>query len=188
MMKQFLSEQQEKEITQILDEAADSPVWQKSNFLRVMGKQLHQVRDTFKNMIGQAANAANTTAVTTKASDDKQVELFIYLYSTKGLDMTTWEHILVNLPSQLVSRPIYTDEKNIKTWIRSKPTPNNEAYIRVTVSERFIMTLPDGKGPVDRLKQPLITIRGFPLDSNYKATFVHITGEYEYFHGHLTKK
>ncbi len=37
-MKQFLSEQQEKEITQILDEAADSPVWQKSNFLRVMGK------------------------------------------------------------------------------------------------------------------------------------------------------
>ncbi len=105
-------------------------------------------------MIGQAANTTSATAVTSKASEDKQVELFIYLYSTKGLDMTTWEHILVNLPNQLVSRPIYADEKNIKTWIRSKPTPNNEAYIRVTVSERFMMTLPEGKSPVDRLKQP----------------------------------
>lgn len=185
-MKQLLTKQQEQAILSALHEAANSTVWQKSNFLRVIGKQLHGIYDSFNTMIRPTHSTLQETTIDQTA--EGHVEIFIYLYSSKGLDFNTWEHILVNLPRQLVSRAIYANEQQVKTWIRSKLNPNNEAYLRVTVAERFILALPENKTPCDKLQQPLLTIRGYPLQDHYKGTFVHITGEYDYASGHLTKK
>lgn len=186
-MNQLIDEQQKTKILTVLNDAADNQVWQQSNFLRVIGKQLQQIRDTFKNMMSSDFSGNQAVKAPPTTEDLKNIPVFISLYSMKGMDLKTWEHILLNLPAQLVARPIYTNEQNVITAIKSKNNPDNEAYIGVTIPIDNIFKLSEDKTPLDKLKQPLLTIKGRPLSNKYEGVFVHSTGRYRYANGKLVK-
>ena len=187
-MSQLISEQQKNNILTALNEAADAAVWQKSTFLRVIGKQVANVRDNFSALINNANAGTKNLATETNINEGiKNIRVFISLYSSKGTDLKNWEHILANLPGQLISRQIYADENNVKSMIKSKTKKDNDAYLCISIKENYIAPLPKDKIPTDKLKQPLLTIRGNPILQNYQGIFVHSSGRYEYSHGHLTK-
>lgn len=186
-MSQLLDDNQKNEILTALNLATDSDVWQKSNFLRVMGRQLQEVRDAFKNMM-----ASNQTSISPIEPDNtrvnaKDTQVYISMYSAKGADLKTWEHMLTNLPKQMVARPIYTKEENVIALIRSKPNPANEAYVCVTIPTDCIVDLPVEKVPLDKLNQPLTTTKGRPLPPLYEGIFVHSSGKYRFSKGRLVK-
>lgn len=189
-MKDELSEEQSKAILKALEDAINEGPWEESNFLRVIGKNLREVRDKFASKVNIpdqdqdkiAAHLANRIALRSG-----QREIFIALYSSTGSNIQSWTHILANLPRQIISRPIYANEQDVKEIIRTKVNPNNEAYVAIYISKDDILpTLPD-KTPKDKLGKPLLTLKDNAIKIENINRFVHVTGTYKYSGGRLVK-
>nr|3FXD_A Chain A, Protein IcmQ [Legionella pneumophila str. Corby]3FXD_C Chain C, Protein IcmQ [Legionella pneumophila str. Corby] len=56
-MKDQLSDEQKETILKALNDAIEKGPWDKSNFLRVIGKKLIAIRDRFLKRIGAASQA-----------------------------------------------------------------------------------------------------------------------------------
>ena len=84
-MKDELSEQQTDAILKALDDAIEHGPWDKSNFLRVIGKNLREIRDGFANQLyapGQdkskiASHLANRIALRRQVVSRKYLWRFI---------------------------------------------------------------------------------------------------------------
>lgn len=189
-MSPMLNDEQTQTIFSALEDMAKSVVWQQSTFLRSIGKQVLHLQTQFQELITRSTQVTpnrytKMTSAMSAALSDKKVSIYIALYSTKGTDFNTWLHILNNLPANLVSRPIYATEKEARAAVRAKPNPDNEAYLCVEIGESHIVTLPQDKTPLDKLKQPLIVIKGQPIAAQYTGVFVHKGVRYKFIEGHL---
>jgi intracellular multiplication protein IcmQ len=188
-MKDALSKQQVDAILKALDEAIEQGPWENSNFLRVIGKNLREVRDKFVGQMNsdtqrskRSAHVANRIALRSG-----QQEVFVGLYSSDGNNIHSWERIIINLPKQMISRPIYSEEKNVKEFIKSKENKINEAYVSIYVSLNDILPLTPEKTPVDRLGKPLLSLKDKSLILENINYFVHQSGIYKYSQGRLIK-
>lgn len=189
-MKDELSEQQTDAILKALDEAIETGPWDESNFLRVIGKNLREIREGFVNQLNapglersrQASHLANRIALRSG-----QQEIFIALYSSDGTNIQSWERILMNLPKQMISRPIYANEEDVKAIIKTKENKNNEAYVSMYISQNDILVLSPDKTPIDKLGKPLLTLKDKSLSLDNINCFVHQTGTYQLTQGRLVK-
>ena len=189
-MNDELSKQQSDAILKALDDAILQGPWDESNFLRVIGKNLHELRDGFIAQInttngaqsGMISHLANRIALRSG-----QQEIFIALYSSDGENIASWERILMNLPKQMISRPIYADEEDIKALIRTKANKINEAYVSMYINQSDILFLPVDKTPIDKLGKSLLTLKDKALNLDSINRFVHQSGSYQYSHARLVK-
>lgn len=189
-MKDELSEQQTNAILKALDDAIEQGPWEESNFLKVIGKNLREIRDGFANQLNSAGRekAKITSHLANRiALRSGQQEIFISLYSSDGMNLQSWERIIMNLPKQMISRPIYADEADVKALLRTKENKMNEAYVSIYVNQSDILTLPSDKVPVDRLGKPLLTLKDKSLLLDNVNRFVHTSGSYQYHQGRLIK-
>ena len=171
----------------VLNELVESTAWDTSNFLRVMGKKLHAIRDEFSTkveLIYSEKTQVNSNLAHRVALRSDQQEVYVALYSTDGGNLTSWEHMLANLPRQAVSRPVYANEEDIIQSIRSKENQKNEAYACVYVKQSDIAPVGD-KPLVDRLGKPLLTLKDKSLSLENINRFVSFSGEYRYHGGRL---
>ena len=189
-MKDELSEQQTDAILKALDDAIEQGPWDESNFLRVIGKNLREIRDGFANQLhvpGQeklkiASHLANRIALRSG-----QQEIFVALYSSNGTNIQAWERILMNLPKQMISRPIYDNEEDVKALIKTKENKNNEAYVSMYVSQSDILAISADKVTVDKLGKSLLTLKDKSLSLDNINRLVHASGSYQYTQGRLVK-
>jgi intracellular multiplication protein IcmQ len=189
-MKDELSEQKAKEILKALDEAIQAGPWKESNFLRAIGRNLHNIREELDNYLeGKKQEKSKKLSPFLKrgTSTQDQQEIFISLYSSNGRNLQSWERILANLPRQSVSRPVYAEEVDVKTIMKHKEHRENEAYVGLYIHPNDILLLDEDKIPKDKLGKPLITLKSRAIDLENITRFVHISGEYLYMHGRLIK-
>jgi intracellular multiplication protein IcmQ len=189
-MKNELSKQQTDDILKILDDLLALGGWQSSIFLRAIGKKLQMIRDDFSSRIMNdpseklkiTSNLANRAAIRSG-----QQEVFIALYSSDGANIQSWERIVINLPKQMVSRPIYECEEDVTQAVRAKENKINEAYVSIYVSQTDVLFMGD-KTPMDKLGKPLLTLKDKSLSLTNINRFVHLSGIYYYSHGRLLKE
>ncbi|KTC68123.1 IcmQ protein [Legionella birminghamensis] len=188
-MKENLGDKQAEDILKALDEAIESGPWEESNFLRVIGKNLREIRENYSRSLSSssAKNNSNATLLNRVALRSGQQEVFIALYSSEGNNLQSWERILANLPRQVISRPIYTDEENVKFMIKSKENKLNEAYISVFINQSDILLLSADKTPQDKFGKPLLTLKDRAINLENINRFVHYSGTYKYMKGRLIK-
>lgn len=189
-MKDKLSTFQINAILKALNDAIEEGPWEESNFLRAIGKNLREIRDNFSNKINAAEiNQSKVIAELAKrtALRSGMKEIFVALYSSDGTKLQSWERILINLPRQMISRPIYADEADVKAIIRTKENKNNEAYVSMYINQSDILQLPPDKIPVDKLGKPLLTLKDRSLTLDNINQFVCSSGIYQYVHGRLVK-
>jgi len=189
-MKNQLSKQQTDEILKILDDLVALGGWESSAFLRVIGKKLQTIRDNFSSRTLNynpqkskiTSNLANRVAIRSG-----QQEVFIALYSSDGGNLQSWERIVINLPKQMISRPIYASEEDVTQAIRAKENKINEAYVSIYVSQTDVLPMGD-KTPADKLGKPLLTLKDKSISLTNINRFMHISGVYGYAHGRLVKE
>jgi intracellular multiplication protein IcmQ len=188
-MKDALSKEQVDAILKALEDAIDNGPWEESNFLRVIGKNLREIRDKFVGHMSLdpdktkgASHLANRIALRSG-----QQEIFVALYSSDGNNIHSWERIIINLPKQMISRPIYAEEKDIKEIIKTKENKINEAYVSIYVSQTDLLPLSVDKTPLDKLGKPLLSLKDKSLKLDNINHFVHQSGVYKYFQGRLIK-
>jgi intracellular multiplication protein IcmQ len=116
-----------------------------------------------------------------------QQEVFVSLYSSEGSVLQSWEPIVANLPKQMVSRPIYADEEDIKALIKTKEKKNNEAYVSMYIAQSDILILPSDRTPMDKLGKSLLILKDKSLSLDNINRFVHQSGVYRYVNGKLIK-
>ena len=189
-MKDELSEQQTDAILKALDDAIGQGPWDESNFLRVIGKNLREIRDGFANQLHApvheklkiASHLANRVALRSG-----QQEIFIALYSSNGTNIQSWERILMNLPKQMISRPVYDNEDDIRALIKTKENKDNEAYVSMYISQSDILAISADKTPIDKRGKRLLTLKDKSLSLDNINRFVHTSGIYQYTQGRLVR-
>lgn len=189
-MKNELTRKQTDEILQTLDKAIKTGPWTESNFLRVIGKKLTEIRDNFAGLLSSHKELTNPVGETSEeeaARRTGQQEIFIALYSSEGSNLQSWERILANLPRQMIARPIYADEESASSLIRTKENKVNEAYVVVYIDKADIMAVQSDKIPLDKCGNPLLNLKDRSLNLNNITRFVHLSGTYTYTKGRLIK-
>lgn len=187
-MKGKLSDEQNKEILKTLNHTIENGVWEKSNFLKMIGKNLIKLRDEFSNKIGLGGQINSKKDHNAKIGlGSNYQEIFISLYSSTGSNFQSWEKIVQNLPKQLISRPIYGNEEDLKSVLRLKTNKHNEAYVAIYVDKKDILTLAADKASLDRLGVPLLSLKNKSLALENISRFVHSSGTYIYDNGRLVR-
>ncbi|CEK11411.1 Dot/Icm secretion system protein IcmQ [Legionella hackeliae] len=188
-MKDKLTSEQAQAILQALDDTIEKGPWEESNFLRVIGKNLREIRQNFANSIGNATEApkSKVSGSAERSALSGQQEVFIGLYSTEGNNIQAWERILANLPRQMISRPIYINEQDVKNLIKSKENKINEAYVAAYINQSDILQVAPDKAPMDRFGRPLLALKDRSLSLDNVLRFVHLSGVYRYTKGRLVK-
>lgn len=182
------SSEQLQAIKEILDKAIQEGPWDQSAFLRVIGKNLQDMQDTFlatSNHKDPKLRASEGDLAHRVALRKGQKEIFISLYTSDGSEMNAWERILANLPKHVVSRPIYSDESEVQKLVRAKDNPVNEAYVAVFIDKADILDLPDERTSRDRYGIKLLSLKDKSIHPDNISRLVHRTGTYLYRRGRL---
>ena len=190
-MKDDITEEQSNAILKALDEAIANGPWEDSNFLRVIGKNLRQIRENFVNEVysDQTGKSKVESKLVDRASlHTGQQEVFVSLYTTGGGILQNWERVIANLPRQVVSRPVYAEEINVKNLIKAKENKINEGYVAIFINQSDILTVPSDKIALDRFGKPLMTLKDKAITLANISRFVHSSGIYNVLKGRLVKK
>lgn len=188
-MKEELSAQQIESILQTFDTVLQDETWDKSNFLRVIAKNIREIRDNFeKQAVGDNKVQADGHLANRIALRSGQQEIYISLYSSDGGNLLAWEKIINNLPKQTTSRPIYANERDIREAIKHKINPVNEAYVAVYINQSALLVLHEDKVPLDKLGKPLLSLKDKAVELDNIIRFVHDSGIYQWRAGRLVKQ
>ncbi|MCE0724791.1 MULTISPECIES: Dot/Icm secretion system protein IcmQ [Legionella] len=191
MEKNTFTKEHNDAILKALDYAIQNGPWDKSNFLRSIGNRLIGIRDGFVKKINERSQAqirSDTHLANRLALRSGQQEVFVSLYSSDGSNLQSWERIIINLPRQMISRPIYANEDQVEALIKSKENKQNEAYVGIFINKTDIINLSADKTLSDKLGSPLLTLKDRSLNVDNISRFVHLSGVYKYSRGRLIKE
>lgn len=187
-MKEITKEDVDK-LLQSLNNVVEAGPWAASNFLQAIGKNIKDIRDKFEADIRaiEEGRPQGSSASVVKSSEEHagMKEIFIGLYSSDGTNLQSWNRILLNLPRQVVSRPIYEKEVDVREMIRTKENKNNEAYVAMYIKASDIISVEPDKAPIDRLGKPLLMLLDRAVDLNNVHYVVHRNVRYRYVQGEL---
>ena len=191
MKNEVLTKEQTDAVLQALENAIALGPWEESNFLKVIGKNLREIREEVLSKmdptIQDRANA-NRYQESQLALRKDQQKVYVLLYSSDGGNLRAWEWILANLPRQMISRPIYVEEEDAKAIIKTKENKINEAYVAVYIGQNDILPVSVDRLPVDKLGKHLLALKDGTLSLDNVDCFVHQSGIYRYSRGRLIKE
>lgn len=165
--------------------------WEANNYLRLVGQKLQTIREQYREALprdNEDKSFATANLIQRVAMRSGQQEVFVSLYSSDGSVLGNWERILSNLPRQIISRPIYTNEEDIKAFIKSKENPKNEAYVALFVNQSDILQLSQEKIPHDKFGKPLLSLKDNAIDLNNLTRMIHMDAIYTISEGRIVKK
>lgn len=187
-MKEQLTDQQNEAILKALNDTIENGPWDKSNFLKAVGKNLTDIRDDFLTQVqtnGRMHLKAESNLANRIALRSGQREVYISLYASDGVNLHSWEKIVANLPGQVISRPIYADEEDVKEALKLKTNQQNEAYVAIYIHQTDILSVAPEKASLDKLGKVLLSLKNNALNLENISRFVHKSGVYRYEHGRL---
>lgn len=188
---EVLTQEQTDAVLKALDNAIALGPWEESNFLKVIGKNLREIREEVLSKIDpdvQERANANLHQAKQLALRKDQIKVYILLYSADGANMRSWEWILTNLPRQMISRPIYAEEDDARAIIKTKENKINEAYVAVYIEQNDILPISVDRLPVDKLGKHMLVLKDGTLNLDNVDYFVHQSGTYRYARGRLVKE
>lgn len=182
-----------RQLMQALEDTIDDGPWDKTLLLQTIGNKLKALRDKYKynldfgtegDVVSEPGHLAERVA-----ERAGQVEVYIALYNAKGNDMAKWSKCLQGLSANIITRPIYGNELDAKSRLRTKLHDPNEAYAVIYLDKVDILE-PADKADVlrDRTGHELLSVREGSIDPKKITRFVHNSGQYLYKDGKLVKQ
>jgi len=192
-MNDNLTKEQINGILAALDDALAQGPWSASTFLTIIGKKLQQIRDEFeqKQQEGkqfETAVQSVTLAANRSQNASEMKRVYISLYAYDGSNIHSWEHVIANLPEQILSRPIYENEEDVIAILNNKGNQVNEAYVSFYIDPKFILEPLSEKVAIDKLGKPLLALKSKALNLLNVDIFVHQSTTYKFIGGRLVKQ
>lgn len=189
-MKKKITKEFAEKILAVIDNALAEGEWSSSTFLTQIEKKLKLIRDDYEKDWNLEEENATLMQLSIKKAQERpeMIKVYILLYSAKGKDLSSWEQLLVNLPGNVVSRPVYDKEEKIIGVIRNRGNTFNDAYIEIYVYPEDMLVLTDEKIPVDKFGNALISLKNNAIKLENIESFVYVSESYHYIKGHLVPK
>ena len=183
-IKTSLSPEQVKNIQEAIKKMLSSDAWDKAIVLRVIRQQLQVLSDKFDKAALEAFAPEELAALVTH--EEKQL-VFISVYASEGKNLEAWQRLLMNLPRQYVSRPIYTREEDAQYAARNKGIAMNEGYVAIWVDKSNIMPSSNQLFDLkDKFQHALLTLKDRAIDlKNIEFFWVNST-HYTFQNGRLS--
>ena len=181
-----------REFLEALDESLEKGPWDTTLFLRAVGKKLRDARTKLAIALGVAIPEESPQEIASKQTTQaalaaqmaqqrgEQKEIFILMYCADGGSLTRWEKLLLSLEKQVVSRPIYANESDVRETIRAKKLADNEAYVSAYINKSDLLPVPADKIPRDRQGHPLLILKDGRFNNRLIHRFYHKSGVYAY--------
>lgn len=179
-----------KQTLQALDESLAAKSWNESSLIIMIHKKLSLMRADLAAKIakfeeGETESPEYLAHRAHLSTSHKLV--YISLYSLEGINIGSWEKIIANLQRQIVSRPVYANEKDVQNIIKTKEKKINEAYVSFYVDKLDILDLHADKVPLDKLGKPMLVLKDNAINLENIESFFHVSGKYRYSRGRLVK-
>lgn len=188
-MSEELTPEETKQILEALNMAVDKGPWNKSIFLRAIGKKLEGIREEFKTGLSDEVALIGNADLAAQAKPETGVrKVYISLYSAQGKSLEQWERIITSLFLQTVTRPTYESERDIKEALKVKGNLDNEGYVTVKVAEKDVLKMPEAKRPIDRLGIHLVSLKKDAIKPENIECFQHKETNYLFQEGKLVQR
>ncbi len=188
-MSDELTPEETKQILDALNIAVDKGPWNKSIFLRAIGKKLEGIREDFKSGLSDEVALVSNAELAKSAEPESGVRrVYISLYSAQGKNLEQWERIIGSLFLQTITRPTYNSERDVKEALKVKGNIENEGYVVVQVAEKDILKMPVSKQPIDRLGIRLLSLKKDAIKPENIENFFHKENSYLFESGKLVQK
>ena len=179
--------QAKRELIRILDEVLAEGVWTGSLFLEASGEKIRDLRERLIKNFNLEQDLLSDPSTSVAAPADDTFPVYIALYQSAGQNIKKWETLLNAIDNFSSGRPIYKNEEDVQSFIRTKQNQQNDGYAVVYISEKDIVTLPANKQLFDRSGKELLTIKEGAIHPEKVVRFVHISGQYVLEKGTLVK-
>jgi intracellular multiplication protein IcmQ len=188
--------EQERKLQRALTSTLTTWAREGSKFFDSVRLSLQTILDNFEALLGIKSSASVSSAVESaeqQASDsdaENKMEVFISLHNSRGgqeNNLLTWESLLETIGQQVIHRPIYANESDVKTFIRGAKEPSNEGYVCVLIDDSQLIQRPGEQAKVDRHGRELLMIKEGSVKRQDVKRFVHLSGIYQYEKDKLVK-
>jgi len=162
-----------EEVVQHIDRCLHDANWEVSLFFKGLAGQFRDLQTKLQQGLDQVKNHG-TEKLSLDLTPPNMRKVFVLLYLTDGNNLKKWVSLLSNLSTISIGRPVYQNEQQIQSLIRSKPDARFDAYVAVYVNEKEVIE-PLGKIiPKDKLGNELLTLREGAIKPQYIIEFVRL--------------
>lgn len=162
-MKTTLSAEQVKKIQEAIKKFLAGEFFDRAPFLKIFRQQLQVLSDKFDNTAQEIFSSESLVSKENNFANRQLV--YISVYSAEGKNMDAWHRVLLNLPKQYVSRPIYAKEEDAQYAARNKGLLTNEGYVAIWVEKSSIMSKDDQLFDLkDKFDHALVTLKDKAID------------------------
>ena len=144
-----------------------------------VGDRFRFIRDRLKALL---AHTEEHVAELQKKTEQKQSRLgenevlvYVHLFNSQGMVLQTWQKMVVTsvFYDHSVNRPIYADKETIESFIRSKTTKAQHAFLTIAVEKTALIKSDEAAQPKDTIGGLLIKVKEGSLKFNRLVAFTH---------------
>jgi intracellular multiplication protein IcmQ len=176
----MVSLEQAQIIQEALHRLANSSNFSHSTFLKIVQQQIQKVSDEFDKTVEEVYFSEEKKDQQVVTDPNKQT-VFISVYCSEGSKIDAWQRVILNLPKQYISRPIYLREQDAQKAAKAKPQFLNEAYVAVLVDKKNIFAADsDLFNLQDKFGHQLLTLKDRSVELSNIVFFWHNSKQYAF--------
>jgi intracellular multiplication protein IcmQ len=177
-VKTSVSLAQAQAIQEALHSLANSPSFTHSSFLKIVQQQIQQLSQGFDEAVQSVYFSEDSSLIDSLQNQDQQI-VYISVYCSDGSKIDAWSRVIMNLPKQYISRPVYLREEDAQKAAKAKAQFLNEAYVAVMVDKKNIFSTDNELFNLkDKFGHRLITLKDRAIDLSNILFFWHHSKQY----------
>lgn len=165
-------------LIKVFDDLLEKGDWESTLFLRVSGERIKKLRQQAQVLLDSGAKASEGEE--NVFNTEGYTLVYVSLFHVSGGDLKRWQYHLKSLDSYALSRPVYQREADVQKMIRSRPAPENEAYVAVWIKNEGILERTGDQAKQDRGGHPLFTLKAGAFKNSHIEKFVHNALDYSF--------
>lgn len=172
--KQFL---RHSTLLEALDNAIKDNIWQQTPLLQTYQKRLQTMRDHFYSSIDYENYMQNNGNHAEQKEQNRtgQLKVYVSMYNSEGENIDKWYLIIQGLINGSIQRPVYRVEEDLRSLIRAKEVPQNEAYLTVYINNSDIL---EAEPILDQQGVELTQIKQNSIKQENIVELTHTSGSY----------
>jgi hypothetical protein len=138
-MSDLSDEKREKLISVIerLTKVLNRGDWSSRMVLKVSHRRLSAIKDKLEALINKPVSKE---AALKNALRPDQIYVYLSIFQQDGSDLKGWSYQLSMLQSIAVGRAIYQQQDQVEAYVRSRPDPSKEAYVKLRIQKSSILS------------------------------------------------
>lgn len=149
-----------------------------------VGDKFRFIRDRLHALLARVEESLDTLQKQTEQKTDQilddEMVVYVYLFNAHGLAFQTWLNMLN--PSVFyeysVNRPIYTEKSFVDSFIRSKTTLTQHAYLTIVIKKQDVIHDTELDASKDAIGNPIVKVKEGSLHVEKLISFTHNGHEY----------